>query len=88
MNVEFTHRFEKETDEIFEPKLRERIKSIIQAVRNASSPRQIPHLKKLKGYREFYRIRVADYRIGIRIEGDTVIFAAFGSRKDIYRNFP
>ncbi len=88
MNIEFTHRFEDETDEISEPKLRERIKSIIEAVRDASTPRQIPHLKKLKGYRDFYRIRIADFRIGIRIKGDTVIFAAFGSRKDIYRSFP
>ena len=88
MNVEFSQRFEKETDEISDSKLRERIRNIIVAAREASNTRQIPQLKKLKGFHNFYRIRTGDYRIGVQIKGGTVIFAAFGSRKDIYRNFP
>jgi len=88
MNIEFTHRFEKETDEITDSKLRERIKNIIEAVQIAATPRQISQLKKLKGFNNFYRIRVGEYRIGIQIKGDTIFFAAFSLRKDIYRSFP
>ncbi|MCF8308850.1 MAG: type II toxin-antitoxin system RelE/ParE family toxin [Bacteroidales bacterium] len=48
----------------------------------------MPNLKKLKGYKDYYRIRLSDYRIGIQIKDDTVFFVVFGHRKDIYKKFP
>ncbi|NJO80994.1 MAG: type II toxin-antitoxin system RelE/ParE family toxin [Cyanobacteria bacterium RM1_2_2] len=49
---------------------------------------QIADLKKLKGYDQAYRIRVGDYRIGLFIENNMVIFARVQHRRDIYRYFP
>jgi mRNA interferase RelE/StbE len=49
---------------------------------------QIPTLKKLRGFRNAYRIRTGDYRIGFLFDGQTVIFARVLHRKDIYRFFP
>lgn len=51
-------------------------------------PFKIPNLKKLKGYTQFYRIRFGNYRAGIRIENDTVIFERILHRKDIYKYYP
>jgi len=48
----------------------------------------ISNLKKLKGEENIYRIRVGDYRIGIVIDKDTVIFERVLHRKEIYRCFP
>jgi mRNA interferase RelE/StbE len=62
--------------------------SIITEVENASNFTQIKNLKKLTGFRNFYRIKMGDYRIGLQIEKDTVVFAAFAHRKDIYKHFP
>jgi len=45
--------------------------------------------KKMKGYQDYYRIRVGDYRIGCKVEQKTQItFYRVKSRGDIYKVFP
>ncbi|MBW2740306.1 MAG: type II toxin-antitoxin system RelE/ParE family toxin, partial [Deltaproteobacteria bacterium] len=53
----------------------------------AETTSRITNLKKLKGESSYYRIRFGNYRIGIKIEGDSVIFIRALHRKDIYRYF-
>ena len=36
----------------------------------------------------YYRIRIGDYRIGIKGEGDVIVLMRVMHRKDIYRVFP
>jgi len=45
-------------------------------------------IKKMRGYKGYYRIRMGDYRIGCRIEGNRIIFYRVKSRNDIYKVFP
>lgn len=45
-------------------------------------------IKKMKGYRDYFRIRMGNYRIGCKIEKDKIIFYRVMSRDDIYRVFP
>ena len=46
-------------------------------------------IKKMKGYQDYYRIRVGHYRIGCTIgKGNQVVFYRVKSRADIYRVFP
>ena len=40
-------------------------KLLFEEVENYKSPYQIPNLKKLKGYRNYYKIRFGDYRAGL-----------------------
>ena len=48
-----------------------------------------PNTKKMKGYQNYYRIRVGDYRIGCEAkEAKRVIFYRVKSRNDIYKLFP
>ena len=49
---------------------------------------QITGLKKLKGYRTYYRLRYSDYRLGVSIIEDKLVFHRVLHRKDIYRYFP
>ena len=42
----------------------------------------------MKGYRLYYKVRFGSYRIGLKIEKDTVILERALHRKDIYRYFP
>lgn len=49
---------------------------------------EISNLKKLKGENNTYRIRVGDYRIGLFIDEERIIFARVLHRKDIYKKFP
>ncbi|MEA3360585.1 MAG: type II toxin-antitoxin system RelE/ParE family toxin [Thermodesulfobacteriota bacterium] len=63
-----------------------RVKDVIEDVELAETNSRITSLKKLKG--DYYRIRFGNYRIGIKIEDDLVIFIRALHRKDIYRYFP
>lgn len=46
-------------------------------------------MKKMKGYQDYYRIRVGDYRIGCKVEQKSqIIFYRVKSRGDIYKLFP
>jgi len=45
-------------------------------------------IKKLKGHRDYHRIRIGNYRIGCKIEEDKITFYRVKSRDDIYRIFP
>lgn len=45
-------------------------------------------LKSIKGFKNYYRIRIGDYRIGFKIESNAVIFIRVCHRKDIYKCFP
>jgi mRNA interferase RelE/StbE len=61
---------------------------LFEELPNLSSPAEIPNLSKLKGYKEYFKIRIGDYRIGLRIKEDNLIFERVLHRKDIYRYYP
>ncbi len=48
----------------------------------------IANLKRLKGDKNAFRIRVGNYRIGFLVEGETIIFQRVLHRREIYRYFP
>lgn len=62
--------------------------AIYNQVGKAQNLKDIPNLKKLSGYKNAYRIRVGEYRIGLYVEDETVVFARILPRKEIYRFFP
>jgi mRNA interferase RelE/StbE len=46
-------------------------------------------IDRMRGYENYYRIRMGQYRIGCRITDDnTIIFYRVKSREEIYRVFP
>jgi mRNA interferase RelE/StbE len=61
---------------------------VYNQVAEASAIKGIPNLKKLSGYKNAYRIRIGEYRIGLYLEGDVFVFARILPRKEIYRFFP
>jgi mRNA interferase RelE/StbE len=68
--------------------LLKRIKDVIEAVEKVDSLNDLPNLKKLKGEKNYFRVRVGGHRIGLALESDTVVFVRFLSRRDIYKYFP
>jgi mRNA interferase RelE/StbE len=65
-----------------------RVKEIIKAVEAAQSLDEMNNVKKLKAEGNYCRIRVGDYRIGLKIEKETLVFVRFLHRSEIYRYFP
>jgi mRNA interferase RelE/StbE len=45
-------------------------------------------LKKIKGFKNYYRVRIGDYRIGFKKVKNQIIFMRVLHRKDIYKLFP
>ena len=88
MEVKYERKFLQHTSTIENKRLAEEVKRIIADVKEAKISSEIHQLKKLKGYKNAYRIRCGDYRVGIVIEKNTVTFVCFMNRKEIYRHFP
>jgi len=49
---------------------------------------EIPGIQKLKGYKNYYRIRFGSYRAGIQLDNNVVCFERLLHRKDIYKFYP
>ena len=88
MQVEFLSRFSKDLDKLNQKSVKTNLIKLIHLVEAVSDLNEIPHLKKLKGHKSAYRVRVGDYRLGLFYENNKVIFARFVHRKDIYKLFP
>ena len=88
MKIDFRKSFLKELKKLKNKNLKNSIHECIVQVESAGNINQIKNIKKLAGYDVYYRIRVGDYRIGIKIEREIVHFVIFEHRKDIYKGFP
>jgi mRNA interferase RelE/StbE len=88
MKIRFKASFLKAISKINDPRLKDEIALIIISIENAENISRVSKIKKLKNTKSDYRIRSGDYRIGLRLEGETIIFAAFAHRKDFYKYFP
>ncbi len=88
MKIKFESKFSKDLRKIKDQKLLSQIKIVINECKLAQTLDDIKNLKKLKVYQIFYRIKIGDYRIGIAIINDELIFTRFLHRREIYRFFP
>jgi mRNA interferase RelE/StbE len=88
MKTEFLRKFSKDIDKIGENRVLASVAELIENIEQAESLLDIVHVKKLKGHSNAYRIRLGDFRVGVFLQDDTVIFARVVHRKDIYDVFP
>ena len=89
MKTEFTKSFARDLrTRRNDGKFLDSVKEIIEKIESAETAIDIRNLKKLKGDSSYYRIRFGNYRLGVRIQGDLVVFIRALHRKDIYRYFP
>ena len=88
MKVEFRESFAKDLKDVKDKGLLKRVKEVIEAFEKADSLVGISNLKKLKGGGNYFRLRTGDYRLGIVLDNDTLVFVRFLNRKDIYKYFP
>ena len=89
MIVEFDKSFEKSIDRLKDNSLIPRIQKIIELLESAKSLNELSNIKKLSGYKTYYRFRLGDYRLGIeKINEKTVRLIIVAHRKNIYNLFP
>lgn len=89
MKINIKKSFERDVDNITEKKLLLNLQKIISKLENSKSIHEIQHVKKIKGYNSFYRIKIGDYRLGLEaVSNQEVILIRFLNRKEVYRYFP
>jgi mRNA interferase RelE/StbE len=88
MNVRFEAKFAKDLKQVSDGRLLKAVKELVLACKEVESLTEISQVKKLKGYDTFYRVRIGDYRIGLKLAEDGLIFVRCLHRKEIYRYFP
>ena len=89
MVVEFDKSFSKSLDKIPVNILSRQIEKVIDQLTNASKISDIVNCKKLTGFKNYYRIRLGDYRIGFeKVSEKKIRLIIVAHRKDVYRIFP
>jgi len=88
MKIEFRKSFAKDLLTILDNNLLIKIEEVIEQVKQAEKLSEVSNVKKLKGEVNYYRIRVGNHRIGIKLDGNLVLFIRVLHRKEIYRYFP
>ena len=88
MKTIYRQSFEKDLLRINDKATLQRIKAILISAESAQQISEIQNVKKLKGHKTAFRIRVGIYRLGFFFENNSLEFTAAKHRKDIYRSFP
>jgi mRNA interferase RelE/StbE len=88
MKVTVQKSFEKDISKIVEKNIAQKVLTIIEQLELAQTLLEIPHVKKLETKGNYYRIRIGNYRLGLKVEKDTVYLLRIMNREDIYKYFP
>jgi mRNA interferase RelE/StbE len=88
MEVKFSSSFEKDLRVITEKRVVLKVDEIITSLNNAANLSGVENIKKIKGHKNCYRIRIGNYRLGLFVSGKTVWLARLMHRREIYRYFP
>ena len=89
MKTEYLPSFTKDLKKLKKTSVYSEIKNLVfQTIPDYQNITKIKSLKKIKGHKNAYRIRVGDYRIGVFIQKETVTFSRVLHRRDVYRYFP
>jgi len=89
MIVEFDKSFDKSLDKLKDKSVYPKIEKVISILEKTNSLIELASIKKLSGYKVYYRYRLGDYRIGIeQISKNTIRLIIIAHRKDVYDVFP
>lgn len=73
MKASFRDSFARDLKAVRETILLKRVREVIEAVERANSLADLPNLKKLKGSKNYFRIRVGDYPLASRLKTTPLI---------------
>jgi mRNA interferase RelE/StbE len=88
MEITFDKGFSKSLDKINDKIILKRIEKVILQCEKAVGLNQISNLKKMVGFKNYYRIKIGEYRIGVEINKNIIDFIIIAHRKEIYNRFP
>lgn len=88
MKIDFRKSFSKDIKKLNNKNILKKVKEVIDTIENTPNLLELKNVKQLTSGGKYYRIRIGDYRMGIKLENETVVFVRFLRRRDIYKYFP
>jgi mRNA interferase RelE/StbE len=88
MEIYFDKSFYKSLNKINDRGTKAKVFNFIETVKSSNKLSSIPNVKKLRGFKDFYRYKMTPYRIGFQVENNKIILITIKHRKEIYRKFP
>ncbi|MGI8580614.1 MAG: type II toxin-antitoxin system RelE family toxin [Chitinophagaceae bacterium] len=89
MQVTYTKTFLKDLAKVTPVKRRQQIeKYVFEELLLLSSIESSGNIEKMTGYKNLYKVRFGDYRVGLLKSNNTIELQRVLNRKEIYRFFP
>jgi len=89
MKLLYGKRFNKDLDAIrHEAKVKKKLLELIEQIKETDSLANLKGVRKIEGYQNYFRIKVGNYRLGIKLTKKRIELIRFLHRKEIYRRFP
>lgn len=89
MKIFYTKKFSKDLDKItHDQQVKKSLLQFLEKVKQIDSLAELENVRKIRGYEGYYRIRIGDYRMGLKVTEKGIEMLRFLHRKDIYRRLP
>lgn len=89
MRVIFRKSFERDIKKLEgNAQLLARLQKVIEQLEAAEEFGAVANVKPMQGWSSYHRIRIGDYRLGLKLEEGVVVVLRFLHRREIYRRFP
>ena len=88
MQVEFRKKFLKELSKLPNPYQSDIEEFVFEILPSHNNLSEIGKIEKMTGYKEYFKIRFGDYRVGIKKENNIIIVETVKHRREIYKFFP
>ena len=88
MKILYEKSFYKDIAKIADKSLNVKLLELIETIKRKNNLSEITSIMKMSGYSNYYRIRIKDFRLGIKCSDNTITLIRFMHRKEIYRFFP
>ena len=88
MKIDFKKSFSRDLKKINDKNILKKVREAIDMIENSPSLMGLKNVKQLTSGGKYFRIKIGNYRMGIKLENDVVVFVRFLHRRDIYRYFP
>ena len=89
MQLLYAKRFSKDIDAIQnDSEVKKNLLETIERLKHAELLTELNGVRKMEGYSQYDRIKIGEYRLGIKLNNNVLELIRFLHRKDIYRRFP
>ena len=89
IKIEYSERFLKDLKSLKNYNVYDQIKKLcFDELPSCSDLKSVKNLKKMVSFKNYFRIKVGNYRIGLKVEKNVVTILRVLHRNEIYKYFP